>query len=319
MALIGIHASHELHSPLELLRLAVRAESAGFKGAMSSDHFHPWIPTQGHSAYSFAWLGAALQATTIPIGTICCPVGRYHPAIIAQAAATLAAMYPGRFWLALGTGQALNEHITGSSWRAKSERQSDVKRASAAIRSLWAGEYVTSEGPPAIDRARLYTRPLSPPLLLGAATTPETAKWVASWADGLLTASADTEQLTSIVYAFNAGGGEGKPKFLQALAGYDDDEDTAWRTALKNWPIAALDKDDLQNLHTPEEFTAATSGVTESEIRDKLRVSSDLRKHRAWIEEYLELGFDAIYVYTVSGKPEVFIDRYAAHVLPHFT
>jgi coenzyme F420-dependent glucose-6-phosphate dehydrogenase len=142
---------------------------------------------------------------------------------------------------------------------------------------------------------------------------------LASWADGLLTASADTEQLKSIVYAFDAGGGQGKPKFLQALAGYDADEDTAWRAALKNWPIAALDQDDLQNLHTPEEFAAATSGVTEYEIRDKLRVSSDLRKHRAWIEEYLELGFDAIYVYTVSGKPELFIDRYAEHVLPHFT
>src|SRR4051812_41227640 len=117
--MIGFHASHEQHPPSALLEYVWRAERAGFQGAMCSDHLHPWTPAQGQSGYSFAWLGAALQATALPMGTICCPAFRYHPAIVAQAAATLAEMFPGRFWLALGTGQALNEHVTGESWPPK--------------------------------------------------------------------------------------------------------------------------------------------------------------------------------------------------------
>src|SRR3954453_11214921 len=140
MASIGFHASHELYPPSVLLRHVRRAEQAGFEAAMCSDHFHPWTPAQGQRGYSFAWLGAALEATSLPFGTICCPAFRYHPAIVAQAAATLAEMYPGRFWLALGTGQALNEHITGAPWPGKLERQARVREAAEVIRTLWSGE-----------------------------------------------------------------------------------------------------------------------------------------------------------------------------------
>jgi len=145
MTSIGFHASHELYSPAVLLEHVQRAENAGFAGAMCSDHFHPWTPQQGQSGYSFAWLGAALQASSLPMGTICCPAGRYHPAVIAQAAATLAVMFPGRFWLALGTGQALNEHITGAPWLPKRERQQVAASAAESIKSLWSGRTVTSD------------------------------------------------------------------------------------------------------------------------------------------------------------------------------
>jgi G6PDH family F420-dependent oxidoreductase len=200
--IIGFHASHELYPPSVLLRHVRRAEQAGFRAAMCSDHFHPWTPAQGQSGYSFAWLGAAMEATSLPFGTICCPAFRYHPAVVAQAAATLAEMFPGRFWLALGTGQALNEHITGLAWPEKPERQARVRAAADIIRALWAGEEVSRGGPVRIEAATLYTRPERPPMLLGAATTPRTAAWVGSWADGLLTVNTDPPALRAVAEAF---------------------------------------------------------------------------------------------------------------------
>src|SRR3954470_24553920 len=142
---IGFHASHELYPPDRLLAAVRQAERAGFGTAMCSDHFHPWTPAQGQSGFSFAWLGAALQATSLEMGTICCPFGRYHPAVVAQAAATLAEMFPDRFWLAVGTGQALNEHITGQPWPEKPERRERLLASVEVIRALWAGESVTQK------------------------------------------------------------------------------------------------------------------------------------------------------------------------------
>jgi probable non-F420 flavinoid oxidoreductase len=318
MATIGFHGSHELYGPADLLEYVRQAEAAGFTAAMCSDHFHPWTPQQGQSAFSFSWLGAALQGCTLPIGTICCPIDRYHPAIIAQAAATLAVMFPRRFWLALGTGQALNEHITGAPWPSKQKRQQAVASAAATIRALWAGDEVTSEGPPQVDRARLYTRPVEPPLLLGAATTPETAAWVATWADGLLTVNAGAEQMESIVTAFRAHGGERKAMFLQAMVGYDPDEELAWQRAIDNWPVAGLSQEELQNIETPEQFDAATRNVKVEDLRGKLRVSSELTQHSQWIEDDLTLGFDAVFLYTISGNPSAFIDAFGKYVLPRF-
>lgn len=316
MAILGFHASHELFSPQALLAQLRLAEAAGFKAAMCSDHYHPWTPGQGESAYSFAWLGAAMQASELSCGTICCPTGRYHPAIVAQAAATLASLFGDRFWLALGTGQALNEHITGDPWPEKPIRQARLKEVAAVIRALWAGETVTTRGEVVVDRATLYCRPESPPLLLGAATTPETAQWVASWADGLLTVNCGS--LPAVVEAFRNNGGQEKPMFLQAMVGYDPDEEHAWREAAKNWPVALLSQEQLQSIATPEEFVAAAGQVQPSDLKGKLRVSADLGRHRAWIEEDLALGFDRVFFYTISGNPARFIETFGAQVLPAF-
>jgi probable non-F420 flavinoid oxidoreductase len=319
-ATIGFHASHEIYSPGVLLRHVQRAERAGFRAAMCSDHFHPWTPAQGQSGYSFAWLGAALQATSLPFGTICCPVFRYHPAIVAQAAATLAEMFPGRFWLALGTGQYLNEHIVGEGWPPKPDRQARVRDAAAIMRALWDGEEVSRAGGVRVEKARLYTRPARPPLLLGAATTPETAAWVGSWADGLLTVSAEPPELCKVIDAFRSGGGEGKPMYLQAMVGYDPDEERAWQAARERWPVAALDQGRLQDTERPEDFAAATPGVTADDLKQKrLRISSDLGRHVAWIRHDLALGFDVVFLYTIDGHPERFLDVFGEKVLPACT
>lgn len=178
MPRFGFHASHEQLPPGELLRAVREAEEAGFELGMCSDHFAPWSHNQGHSGFAWAWLGAALQATSMPFGVVTAPGQRYHPAVIAQAAATLCEMYPERFWMALGSGQALNEHITGEAWPKKSERNARLLECVEVMRALFAGETVSHEGRVRVDRARLYSLPETPPELVGAAVTPDTARWV---------------------------------------------------------------------------------------------------------------------------------------------
>src|SRR4029453_6371411 len=138
MPAFGFHASHEQVHPRELLAAVQRAEEAGFDAAMCSDHFAPWSERQGHSGFAWSWLGAALQATSLPFGVVNAPGDRYHPAIIAQAAATLAELFPDRFWVALGTVQAMNEHVTANRWPPKPERNARLKECVEVIRALWA-------------------------------------------------------------------------------------------------------------------------------------------------------------------------------------
>src|SRR5687767_3285197 len=146
MPRIGYHASHEQFPPSALLRLAQRAVAAGFGAVMCSDHLHPWSEAQGHSGFAWSWLGAAMQATDVPFGVVNAPGYRYHPVIIAQAAATLAEMFPGRFWLAVGSGENVNEHITGQPWPPKHTRNDRLKECVDVMRALWAGEMVNHRG-----------------------------------------------------------------------------------------------------------------------------------------------------------------------------
>lgn len=209
MPQIGYHASREQFAPSRLIDLVQQAEAAGFDAAMCSDHFHPWSDAQGQSGFAWSWLGAALQATSLPMGTVCAPGQRYHPAIIAQAAATLGEMYPGRFWVALGSGELLNEHITGARWPSKAERNQRLLESAEVMRALWRGETVSHRGAITVDQARLYTRPQTPPLIVGAALTPETAGWMGGWADALITVSHPIDELRGVIDAFRAGGGRG--------------------------------------------------------------------------------------------------------------
>jgi coenzyme F420-dependent glucose-6-phosphate dehydrogenase len=316
MKVVGWHASHELYPPSELLRLARRAEAAGFRAGMCSDHFHPWTPQQGQSGFAFSWLGAALQATSLPSGSVCCPIGRYHPAVVAQAAATLAEMFPGRYWLAVGTGQALNESVTGDSWPAKPERRARLREAVDVIRALWAGETVTHRGLVRVESAKLHTRPERTPLLFGAALTPETAEWVGSWADGLLTVGHQPDGLREVADAFRRGGGAGKPMALQAAVGYAPDEDEAWRDAHARWPVAGLGQDLLQDAPTPELIAGEAAKVRIDDLRGKLRVSSELARHVEWVRGDFAAGFDAVYLHFVGRDPDRFIDTFAEKVLP---
>ena len=183
MRIIGYHASHEQYPPSELLHHVEHAARAGFQAAMCSDHFHPWTAAQGQSGFAWSWLGAALQATSLDFGIVNAPGYRYHPAIIAQAAATLAEMFPDRFWIAVGSGELLNEHITGERWPGKAERNQRLRECADVMRALGAGETGNHHGLVTTEDARLYSLPARPPLLVGAALTAATAEWLGEWAD----------------------------------------------------------------------------------------------------------------------------------------
>src|SRR5215213_809843 len=176
MPVIGFHSSHEQVPPQDLLAAVRHAEEVGFTAAMCSDHFAPWSPRQGESGFAWSWLGAALATTSLPFGVVNAPGQRYHPAIVAQAVATLAAMFPGRFWVALGSGENSNEHVTGDPWPRKHVRDARLRECVDVIRALLAGEEVTHDGLVVVDRAKLWTLPEVPPALIAPAVSPATAR-----------------------------------------------------------------------------------------------------------------------------------------------
>jgi probable non-F420 flavinoid oxidoreductase len=318
---IGYHASHEQLPPSALLRCVVAAEAAGFQAAMCSDHFAPWSSRQGQSGFAWSWLGAALQATGLGFGVVNAPGQRYHPAIVAQAAATLGELFPGRFWLALGSGEASNEHITGDRWPPKAERRARLGEAVAVIRALLAGETVSHDGLVKVDRARLWTLPERPPMLVGAAISPETAAWVAGWADGLVTINQPHDTLRAVIDAFRANGGEGKPLFLQVHLSWAADEDAALAVAHDQWSTNVFDTSLAMELELPEQFEAAARYVGPEDVRSAVLVSADLGRHTAWLQEFLELGFDRLYLHEV-GQAEhqrPFIDAFGSKVIPALT
>lgn len=312
----GFHASHEQFAPDELLELVRRAGAAGFEAAMCSDHFHPWSTAQGQSGFAWSWLGAAMATTALPYGVVTSPVGRYHPAVVAQAAATLARMFEGRFWLAAGSGEALNEAITGGAWPAKDLRNRRLLEAVQVMRALWRGEEVTHRGTFTVERATLYTRPDTPPPVFVAALSPETARWAGGWADGLITVSMPREKLRAIVDAFRDGGGDGKPLRLQvklAFAGSDADAlagaHAQWRTNVFDGPVS-------EDLRTPAHFEAAARHVRPEDVAAMVRVSADPQRQLAWLREDLELGFDELLLHNVHRDQAAFIDAFGEHVLP---
>ena len=319
--LVGYHASHEQLAPSALLRCVVAAEAAGFQAAMCSDHFAPWSSRQGHSGFAWSWLGAALQATSLGFGVVNAPGQRYHPAIVAQAAATLSELFPERFWLALGSGEASNEHITGDRWPPKAERRARLGEAVEVIRALLAGETVTHHGLVRVDRARLWTLPERPPMLVGAAISPETAAWAGGWADGLVTLNQPHERLRAVIDAFRAGGGEGRPLFLQVHLSWAADEDEALAVAHDQWSTNVFDTSLAMELELPEQFEAAARFVTPDDIRSAVLVSADLGRHTAWLAEYAELGFDRIYLHEVGqgSHQQPFIDAFGSKVIPALT
>jgi coenzyme F420-dependent glucose-6-phosphate dehydrogenase len=316
MTIFGYHASHEQYAPSALLRYVQLAEAAGFRAAMCSDHFYPWSERQGQSGFAWSWLGAALQATKLSFGVVNAPGQRYHPAIIAQAAATLAELFPGRFWIAIGSGQQLNEHITGERWPSKAERNARLFEAADVMRRLWAGESVAHDGSFRLEAARLYTRPAQPPLLVAAAITPATAEWAATWADALITVVQPLPQMQEVVAAFRQGGGAQKPIYLQAQHAYAHDEAAALAGAHDQWRTNIFASPVLSELRTPQQFDAASQFVRPDDVAQRLRVSADLAQHRAWLAEYAELGFDRVLIHNVTRDQERFIHDFGEHVLP---
>ena len=316
MARIGFHASHEQFPPSQLVDLVRFAEQAGFDCAMSSDHFRPWGPAQGQSGFAWAWLGAALQATRLPFGVISAPGYRYHPAILAQAAATLCEMFPGRLWLTLGSGQRLNEDLTGVAWPEKAERNARLRECAEIIRALLRGETVSHYGRVTLVDCKLYSLPKEPPLLLGAAVTETSAEFVGSWADGLLTVSAKPDQLRKVIAAFRRGGGEGKPVYLQVGLNWAPSEAEAVAGAHEQWRYNVLGGEVNWELRSPADFDTATRLVRPEDMKESLLISSDLGQHAAWLAEYIELGITELQLHQVDRRQDRFIEAFGSKVLP---
>lgn len=313
---LGYHASHEQFAPADLLALAGRAAQAGFDALMCSDHFHPWSRAQGESGHAWTWLGASMARHAVPHGVVTSPAGRYHPAVVAQAAATLSSLFPGRFWLAVGSGEALNETITGEPWPPKAVRDSRLRESAEVMRALWRGEEVDHRGTVTVHHARLYSRPETAPLLLVAALTPETARWGAQWADGLITQSTEPERQRAVAEAFRQGGGAGKPMILQVKLSWHPDEGEALRGAMDQWRTNVLPPEVSENVATPEAYDQLAQDVDEATLRKAVRVSSDLGRHAGWLRDDLCMGFDALYLHNVNRHQAEFIDAFARDVLP---
>jgi coenzyme F420-dependent glucose-6-phosphate dehydrogenase len=316
MTRIAYQASHEQFSPSHLLTLVSLAEQAGFYTIHSSDHFHPWNVRQGQSGFSFAWLGAAMQATNLPYGVVCAPGQRYHPAIVAQAVATLGDMFPGRFHINLASGEAINESITGDKWPVKEERNARLKECAEVIRRLLAGEEVTHHGRVTMEHARLYTLPRVIPPLFGAALSKETAYWLGSWADGLVTVCQTPDKLKEILEAFRAGGGEHKPVHVKMDVSYAADEQQALEGAHDQWRTNIFGSTLMADITQVAQFEELAKCVKPEDMRQYVLVSSEFEAYVERIHQIAALGVHTIILHNVNRQQELFIEAFGKQVLP---
>ena len=315
MLRVGFTLSSEEQGPDELVRLARTAEDAGFEFATISDHFHPWTSTQGHSPFVWSVLGG-IAATTdqLRVGTaVTCPLVRLHPVIVAQAAATVSAMMPGRFFLGLGTGENLNEHVTGERWPSANERRELLREAVGVIRELWAGGLVEHRGPAydVID-AQLFTLPDRPPPIYIAASGPKAAEMAADIGDGLIGTAPDDD----LIRAFEDGGGRGRPRLGQLTVCWAKDEATAIETAMRCWPTAALKGELTQELPLPRHFEQAAEMVTRDELAKVVVCGPDPERHLEMIGRYEDAGYDHVVIHQVGPDQEAGLRFLAERVLP---
>lgn len=317
MVELGYALSSEEHPPNALVHYARQAEEAGFTFAMISDHYHPWIDRQGQSPFVWGVLGGIAQATRqLRVGTgVTCPTMRIHPAIIAQAAATAAVMMPGRFFLGVGTGENLNEHILGDHWPAHDMRLEMLEEAVEVIRLLWKGGNQTYRGNHyVVENARLYTLPDEPPPILVAASGPKAAEAAGRIGEGLISTVSDEEIPTH----FAAAGGAEKPRYCQMTVCWAQDEAAARHTAYEYWPNAGLKGTLSQELPLPEHFAQAVKVVREDDVAEVIVCGPDPAKHLEKLQQTAEAGYDHIYIHQVGPDQEGFFRFYHQEVLPKF-
>ncbi len=311
----GYHASHEQFSPADLLTWVKDAEQAGFSSAMCSDHFFPWLPEQSDGvAHAYPWLGAAMQATTFPMGVVSAPGQRYHPAILAQAAATLQQMFPGRFWMAIGSGEYMNEHVTGEPWPDKKQREQRLLECAEVMRALWRGETVDHEGLVRVRDARLFGKMRCGTPLLGAAVTKQTARWVGTWADGLITVNAPLARLREVVESFRETGGN-KPVYLQYHLSWAPSRDEAFAQAHDQWRNAAVPTPLAWDLASPEEIADAATSQRPSDLTETIAISESLAWHTQQLAEYAHIGFKEILLHQTGRNQAEFIEAFGEQVL----
>jgi G6PDH family F420-dependent oxidoreductase len=321
---IGYAAMLEQFHPTDLLEWCPQAEAAGFSaGFMVSEHFHPWTPQQGQSAFAWSFMGALGQRTSLPFGVaVTCPGFRYHPAVIAHAAGTLGAMYPGRFWLGLGAGEALNEHIIGGEWPEVGIRSAMLFEAIEVINKLFTGEVVRHDGEYfTLGSARLYTRPEQRVPIYVATAGPLNAKRTGRHADGMITVGAADEKIHMLWGKFAEGAtDEGKdpasmPKLLQIHVSWAETQAIAEANAVREWPNGAM-AFPKQDIRHPEEIASIAKLIRPEHFTNRVLISADLDEHAAHIQKFVDMGFDEIHLHNVGRNQVEFITTFGEKVLP---
>jgi coenzyme F420-dependent glucose-6-phosphate dehydrogenase len=306
MVELGYALSSEEHAPGDLVRWAELAEQAGFKFALISDHYHPWIDRQGHSPFVWGVLGAISQRTErLMLGTgVTCPMVRIHPAVIAQAAATAACLLDGRFFLGVGTGENLNEHILGDKWPPADTRLDMLEEAVEVLRLLWQGGQQSHDGDYfLVENARIYDLPDKPVAVMVAGSGEKAAQLAGQIGDGFIGTSPKVETLQ----AFDKAGGKGKPRYGQLTVCWAKREEDALKTALEMWPTAAIPGQLGQELALPAFFEQAAELVTTDEIRKQVVCGPDAQPILEQIEEYADAGYSHVYLHQVGPDQAGFI------------
>ncbi len=314
---IGYWLSSEEHSPRMLVRNAERAEEAGFASAMISDHYHPWIERQGESPFVWSVLGAIAQATGhLRVGTgVTAPIMRIHPAIVAQAAATAASLMPGRFFLGVGSGERLNEHVVGSDWPPADVRFAMLEEAVDIIRVLWCGGVANYRGRYfTVDHAQIYTLPDALPPIFVATGSAASAEAAGRFGDGLIGVTPNAR----MVDAFEVGGGVGKPRLAQIHVCWAETETEACCIAHRWWPVAGLPGIVLADLALPRDFERVAALVREEDIGRIVVCGPDPERHHRAIARFAAAGFNRVYVHQIGPDQEGFFRFYEREILPLF-
>lgn len=318
MVELGYKLSSEEQRPNDLVRYATMAEDAGFTFSLISDHYHPWIDKQGQSPFVWCVIGGIAHATKrLRLGTgVTCPTVRVHPAIMAQAAATAAAMMEGRFFFGVGTGENLNEHVIGQGWPETEVRQERLREAIEIIRQLWRGGYQSHHGRHyTVENARLYTLPETLPPLMIAAGGPKSAEVAARLGDGLIGTSPDAKVLTK----FDEAGGRGKPKIAELGVCWAADERSARRTAHEWWPTAAMESSLSWELPLPKHFQDVATLVTEDAVAESIVCGPDVDRHVEAIKKYADAGYDHVCIHQIGPDQQGFLKFYERDVMPRLS
>ena len=324
---VGYAAMLEQFHPTEAVALAVYAEQHGFSGVMAADHFQPWVPQQGESAFVWNVLAAIGERTAGDMGPgVTAPTFRWHPAMVAQASATLAAMYPGRHWLGLGSGEALNEHIVGQYWPEAPERINRMFEAIDVIKKLFAASLAGRDTKHSgqffkLESTRLWTMPEVAPEILVATAGPVTAKRAGKTVDGLITVGAPIEKIAGLFAKFDEGAREAgrdpstMPRVLQLHLSWAPTDEEAMANALAEWPNGGM-RFGRSDIRSPFELEQIAKLVRPEDFEGRLVVDSDPDVHRAHIQRFVDLGFDRIYLHNVGRNQREWIDVFGRDVLP---
>ncbi|BFU45134.1 TIGR03557 family F420-dependent LLM class oxidoreductase [Krasilnikovia sp. MM14-A1004] len=310
---IGYFLSCEEYTPAQLIEQARLAQDAGFQALWISDHYHPWNDAQGQSPFVWSIIGALSQVVTIPVTTaVTCPIMRIHPAVTAQAAATSAVLHDGRFVLGVGTGEALNEHVTGERWPFADERLAMLEEAVDVMRQLWRGDFVTHHGRHyTVDQARIYTLPATPPQVYVSAFGPKAIEVAARIGDGYISTSPNAD----LVQRFKQLAGAGKPAQGAFKGCYAETEDEGVEIAHRLWGTSGVPGELAQVLPSPRHFEQAATLVTPEMTRSALPCGPDPAKHAEQLKTYEDAGFDEVYVANIGPHYAELIDLYRREFL----